>query len=221
MGTSQITVNGVRLEVDGAWDKKRIRRLERNVLLAQETRAMATTPKRDDTPDAPTRTDVDALAASLSRHLGIRQTDLARMLVTYGRKAPPGEFADAVQTIAAEWLYEKPSNAKLANVIARTTVTDYWRRWRTRQHYGIESSLDTQTVMHGLQESLVAGVEWELNVADELDGAAVWRTLPARIRDIAQQRLDGQKLETADRKFLSRWLKTDGAASLHRLLISP
>ncbi|KKL24974.1 hypothetical protein LCGC14_2409990, partial [marine sediment metagenome] len=86
------------------------------------------------TSDVPTTINLDAQASALSHRLGIKATDLARMLASYGRKSPPGEFADAVQAITLEWLTERPASAKLANVIARTTIIDYWRKWRIRQH---------------------------------------------------------------------------------------
>jgi hypothetical protein len=172
------------------------------------------------TSDVPTRIDLDAQADALSHRLGIKANDLARMLASYGRKSPPGEFADAVQAITLEWLTERPANARLANTIARTTIIDYWRKWRIRQHNGIESSLDGTTEIHQLQEALVAGVAWELQSDGALDCESITRRMPDRIRGIIQHRLDGRKLETADRTFLHRWIRSDGAATVHSMLVA-
>ena len=170
--------------------------------------------------DVRTTIDLDGQAGALSHRLGIKVNDLARMLATYGRKAPPGEFADAVQAITLEWLTERPANARLANVIARTTIIDYWRKWRIRQHNGIESSLDGTSQLHELQEALVSGVAWELQSDGAMDCDNITRLMPDRIRGIVQQRLDGAKLETADRVYLHRWIQTDGAATVHSMLVA-
>ncbi len=125
----------------------------------------------DDAPDAQHGVVVREIAEGLSQRLGIALDDVLRVLLTYGRRSPPNEYADAIMLIAHEALRHLPPTGALLNTIAKTTIIDYWRRWHIRQHVGLDSLADTSD---GLRE-------WRTSIANDV---ASWEsTLPVEIRD--------------------------------------
>jgi len=81
--------------------------------------------------------------------------------------------------IASEALDSMPPTGALLNVIAKTTVIDYWRRWRIRQHVGVDSLIDTPD-----------GVRAKIAEVDDVES---WQSkLPSEIR---AQLADGRSKE--------------------------
>lgn len=123
------------------------------------------------------RIDIEETAKGLSHVLGIASNDLARILVYSIRRLPKGETHDGIQEIIVQLLREKPATAALANTVARTTVMDYWRKYRVRQHFGMDSSLDKiETIKAQIDEIDAYVPTWEAD-------------LPAKVqRRLAKQR---------------------------------
>ncbi len=157
---------------------------------------------------------IDGTADALSKRLGIPKEDMVKLVQMVKAKALAEDKEDMIQTVSLALLKTEPHDIRLAWTIAKREVGMYWRKWRIRQHDGIDSELeDTNTEV---QEALVSAVEWETAVEGKIDGQILAGKLPERIQGIVQQRLDGKRLPTADRTFLSRWIAKEG----YKLLIA-
>lgn len=182
------------------------------------------------------RTDVNAIAAGLSRSLGLPQDRLGKILNNLARKAPPDTFQDAVQSISMVWLDEKPDRLEFCYGIGKNIVSQLWRAYHRHSHIaldaesGVDLKLDselsqeqrTQRIEAQLRGALVDHAEWTLiDSMDSMDAVdtitTLFASIPQNIREIIQTRLDGIRLSDGARQTLNRYVKAHGVTIRHML----
>lgn len=129
----------------------------------------------------------------------------------FSRKVPREEREDLFQDIALTLLKSRLDNERLAYAIARCDWLDWWKHYRIRQHYSLDSVVtDSEGSAVALRELLVGEVEFERKINGKLDAEKIWNVLPESIKPIIQKRLLQQPTTNTDRTHLNRWLKTEG-----------
>lgn len=159
---------------------------------------------------------INETADSLSHRLGIKSKDLARMLSLFMGHAPPKMGEDIIQEIAITWLEQKPERGTIAYGMARHVVGEAWKRFYTRHRkdaMSLNEVLDDDTGRTHA-DLLTDGVSYEALILDKLEGSALVAMMPADIRDLAQRKIDGEKVMGWNAKRLRSW----GAANSHRIL---
>lgn len=136
------------------------------------------------------------------------------LLIAYvfSRKVPWQEREDMFQELTLALLEAKAPDERLAYSIARCDWQDWWRRFKTRQHY-LAGSLNTVVIGEEgekveLGELLVGEVEFERKVDGKLDAQRIWAKLPEAIRKVVNKRLMGKALTPAERQRLSRYVRS-------------
>lgn len=141
-----------------------------------------------------------------------RQSKIAlRSAYIFSRKAPRQERQDLFQELCLAVLENNVDNERLGYAIARCDWIDFWRKYKTREHFFSgnlnETVLDSDQQEVELAELIVGEVGFERTIDDRLDAKAIWDQLPANIKPIIQRRLEGRPLPDKDRKQLSRFVR--------------
>ena len=144
----------------------------------------------------------------------------------FSRKVPREEQEDLFQDIALAVLKTDTRDAKLAYAVARCDWQDWWRQYKVRQHYSLDTVIDDDEGNPvTMAELLVGEVEFEFKIDGELDAERIWNQLPPDIKPLIQKRLLGkpliserkrgnQKTDSAltntERSRLNRWVHREG-----------
>ena len=129
----------------------------------------------------------------------------------FSRKVPREEREDLFQDIALAVLKVKTEDERLAYAIARCDWRDFWKAYKIRQHYSLDSVIeDTEGNPVTLGELLVGEAEFERKMNGKLDAERIYNTLPLNIQPLIDKRLIGKPLNQTERKRLSRYVKAEG-----------
>lgn len=140
-----------------------------------------------------------------------------RSAFIFGSKVPSQEREDMFQDISLAILKARVTDERLAYAIARCDWRDWWGKYRIRQHYSLDSVIESDDGNPTtLGELIVGEAEFETKMNGKLDGERIWNALPDCIKPIIQSRLLGKALNATDRQRLSRWVRKDG----YKLLIA-
>lgn len=134
-----------------------------------------------------------------------------RSAYIFSRKVPIEEREDLFQDIALAILKAKVEDERLAYAIARCDWKDWWKRYKVRQHYSLDSVIeDDDGSPVTLGELIVGEAEFERKMDGKLDAERIWQKLPSYIKPIIQTRLLGKAVNQTDRQRLNRWIKKEG-----------
>jgi hypothetical protein len=134
-----------------------------------------------------------------------------RSAYIFSRKVPRQERQDLFQDIALAVLKSQTGDEKLAYAIARCDWRDWWKKYRIRQHYSLDSvTEDEDGNPVTLGELIIGEAEWERKMDGKLDAHRIWESLPDNIKPIVIHRLLGQALTHQERNTLNYWVKTKG-----------
>ncbi len=129
----------------------------------------------------------------------------------FSRKVPREEREDLFQDIALAVLTIKTKDEKLGYAIARCDWRDFWKKYKTRQHYSLDSVVDdTEGNPVTLAELLVGETEFERKMNGKLDCQQVFDSLPAHIQPLIEKRLMGYTLNKTERNALNYFVRKDG-----------
>ena len=129
----------------------------------------------------------------------------------FSRKVPREEREDLFQDIALAVLKVKTKDERLAYAIARCDWIDFWKAYKIREHYSLDSVVeDTEGNPVTLSELLVGETEFERKMDGKLDAERIYNTLPLHIQPLIDKRLIGQPLNQTERKRLNRYVKAEG-----------
>lgn len=129
----------------------------------------------------------------------------------FSRKVPREEREDLFQDIALAVLKVKTKDERLAYAIARCDWIDFWKAYKIRQHYSLDSIVeDTEGNPVTLGELLVGETEFERKMDGKLDAERIFDALPSHIQPIINKRLIGKALNQTERKRLNRYVKAEG-----------
>lgn len=128
----------------------------------------------------------------------------------FSRKAPREEREDLFQELGLAVLETGMDSQRLAYTICRRDWQDWWRRYRTRQHFVAGSLNEVITTHDGTSaefgELLVGEVDWEKRIDGKVDGEVLWAKLPEWVKRLVQKRLVGQGIRGGDRLLLNKWV---------------
>ena len=145
------------------------------------------------------------------RKLPSYQKNSLKMAYIFSRKVPRQEREDLFQDIALALLRARPKEPRLAYAIARCDWRDWWKKYKIRQHYSLDSVTEDEDGNPAtLGELIIGESEFELKMDGKLDAQRIWHKLPSTIKPIIQHRLLGQALNQNERKQLSRWVQSHG-----------
>ncbi len=135
----------------------------------------------------------------------------------YSRKVPSEDRQDTLHDILIGLEYQErqdgvPLPEPRARKIASNKVADYWRK--------IYAPRDTVTLETMIQDTDGAVIELGSLIADthtidldsKLDAEAIIKRCPAKVVQIAKNKLSGKRMTTSEQVYLWRWLhshKTD------------
>ena len=129
----------------------------------------------------------------------------------FSRKVPREERQDLFQDITLAVLKVKTKDERLAYAIARCDWIDFWKAYKIRQHYSLDSIVDdTEDNPVTLGELLVGETEFERKMDGKMDAERIYDSLPINIQPIIDKRLIGKALNQTERKRLNRYVKAEG-----------
>jgi len=140
-----------------------------------------------------------------------------KMAYVFSRKVPRQEREDLFQDIALAVFKAKTKDARLAYAISRCDWQDFWKKFKIRQHYSLDTIVeDDDGNPTKLAELIVGEAEFEAKINGKLDAERIWNKLPELIKPIVTKRLIGKALNSSERNKLNRYIKADG----YRLLLA-
>lgn len=129
-----------------------------------------------------------------------------RTAYIFSRKVPREEREDMYQDLVTAILKSQTTEPKLAYAIAKCDWVDWWRAYKRRSHYSLDTVVtgnDESTATVG--ELLVGEVEFERKLCGRLNAQEIYQQLPGAIRDVVTKRLVGDRLAKGERAMLERW----------------
>ena len=160
------------------------------------------------------RERVEANLKAIKR-LPAEQKTALKMAYIFSRKVPRQEREDLFQDLAVKLFEARTSEQRLAYAIARCDWRDWWKKYKIRQHYSLDSiTEDEDGNPVTLGELIIGESEFELKMDGKLDARRIWQQLPQDIKTIVQKRLLGQALLNTERARMSYWIKTRGYSLL-------
>ena len=149
------------------------------------------------------------------KSLTIEAKNSLRAAYIFSRKVPKEERMDLFQDIALAVFKTKISDEKLAYAIARCDWQDWWRKYKIRQHYSLDSiTEDNSGNPVTLAELIVGEVEFENKVNGKIEAQRIWGLLPVDIKPLVLKRLIGKALTNKERAKMSYFVKTKGTQLL-------
>lgn len=129
----------------------------------------------------------------------------------FSRKVPREEREDLFQDIALAVLKIKTKDERLAYAIARCDWRDFWKHYKIRQHYSLDSVVDDEEGNPvTLGELLVGETEFERKMNGKMDAERIFDSLPPNIQPLINKRLMGYTLNKTERNALNYFVRKDG-----------
>jgi len=157
------------------------------------------------------QTQIQETTKILSSILAIPETNLGKILKYHAYKVPTQDREDIVQDLAEKLLATKPANAKLAFVICKNRVNDWWRHYKASKGYEAfslyDSLQDTEDIT--LEETLSAEYHYAKRLDSDIDAENLLASLPANIQNIISKRLLGIGNSAAERQTLHRFIASN------------
>lgn len=129
----------------------------------------------------------------------------------FSRKVPRQEREDLFQELTLAVLKARTKDERLAYAIARCDWINWWKKFKIRQHYSLDTVIEDEDGNPKQMAELVVGeVDFEYKMDGKVDAERIWHRLPDNIKTIVRQRLLGQALNGSQRVTLHRWVKSSG-----------
>ncbi len=129
----------------------------------------------------------------------------------FSRKVPRAEREDLFQDLALAVLKAQTRDEKLAYAIARCDWLNWWKKYKIRQHYSLDTVIEDETGnLQRMGELIVGEVDFEYKLDGKVDAERIWHKLPDNIKTVVKHRLLGKALTNTERSTLSRWIKSKG-----------
>lgn len=128
-----------------------------------------------------------------------------RSAYIFSSKVPREERDDLFQELALALLQNKTKDERLAYSIARCDWRNWWAKFSIRQHYSLDTTLneDTSTT---LGDTLVGECEFDIKINGDIDGKALYETLPSWVKSLVDISLRGEPLRGGNRMLLNKWV---------------
>jgi hypothetical protein len=149
--------------------------------------------------------------------LPAEQKTALKMAYIFSRKVPREERKDLFQDLALALFKARTKDDKLAYAIARCDWINWWKKFKIRQHYSLDTIVeDEDGNPKQLAELVIGEVDFERKIDGKIDAETLWRKLddfPA-IKHLVKQRLLGQTLTRLQSETLTRWAGKYGTTLL-------
>lgn len=148
---------------------------------------------------------------SLAGMLEIKEEQLTRIISYHVNHVPGEEREDIVQTLAEHLIKAKPNSGKLAFVICKHLICDWWRNYMaTRQFetFGLYDPVDGDEAIT-LEETLSLEYEYVKRLDNDIDAENLLKSLPSDIQKIIQKRLLGFGTSDTERSKLHRFIEAN------------
>lgn len=155
------------------------------------------------------QTQIKQTSKALSGMLGVKEDQLARIISFNASHVPSQEREDIVQTLAEQLLKTKPNNGKLAFVICKRLICDWWRSFATTRQYetfGLYNPVDGEEGIT-LEETLSSEYDYAKRLDSDIDAENLLGSLPGEIQRIIQKRLLGLGTTNTERSKLHRFIE--------------
>jgi hypothetical protein len=139
------------------------------------------------------------------------QKNALKMAYIFSRKVPRQEREDLFQDLALACFKAKTRDEKLAYAIARCDWINWWKKFKIRQHYSLDTVIeDEDGNLQRIGELIVGELDFEYRLDGKVDAKRIWHKLPDNIKPIVRNRLLGKALTNTERSTLHRWIKRQG-----------
>jgi hypothetical protein len=139
------------------------------------------------------------------------QKNALKMAYIFSRKVPRQEREDLFQELALTGFKANTRDEKLAYAVARCDWINWWKKYKIRQHYSLDSVIeDEDGNMQRMSELIVGEVDFEYRLDGKVDAERIWHKLPDNVKPIVRNRLLGKALTNTERSTLNRWIKSKG-----------
>jgi hypothetical protein len=148
---------------------------------------------------------------ALAGMLEIKEEQLTRIMRYHASHVPGEEREDIIQTLAEHLLKAKPNSGKLAFVICKHLVADWWRNYAaTRQFetFGLYDPIDEEEGIT-LEETLSSEYDYVKRLDNDIDAENLFKGLPAEIQKIVQRRLLGLGTTSTERSKMHRFIEAN------------
>jgi len=134
-----------------------------------------------------------------------------RSAYIFSRKVPRQEREDLFQELALAVLKARTKDERLAYAIARCDWLNWWKKYKIRQHYSLDTVIeDEDGNPQRMGELIVGEVDFEYKLNGKVEAERIWFKLPDNIKLIVKNRLLGKALTNTERSTLNRWVKSKG-----------
>lgn len=157
------------------------------------------------------KSQIKETSRALSGMLGVKEEQLGRVITYHSSHVPIEDRQDIVQTLAEHLIKAKPDNAKLAFVICKRLICDWWRNYMaTRQYetFGLYDPVDGEEGIT-LEETLSSEYEYAKRLDSDIDAEDLLKSLPSDIQKIIQKRLLGLGTTNTERSKLHRFISAN------------
>lgn len=138
-----------------------------------------------------------------------------KMAYIFSRKVPRQEREDLFQELALTLFEAGKTEERLAYAIARCDWRDWWKKYRIRQHFSLDSVVEDEDGNPATMGDLLVGEsEFELKMDGKLDAYRIWNKLPDKLKKVVRARLLGQMVSPFDACELRDW------ANKHAMLLA-
>jgi len=125
----------------------------------------------------------------------------------FSSKVPRDEREDMFQTLAMTLIEAKVKDEKLAYTIARCDWVNWYKKFKTREHFSLDTVVNADTEEETCYVELLVGeAEFEAKMNGELDGARLYEALPSWVKTIVDKRLSGHSITGGERIMLNKWI---------------
>jgi hypothetical protein len=139
------------------------------------------------------------------------QKNALKMAYIFSRKVPRQEREDLFQELALGGFKAKTRDEKLAYAVARCDWINWWKKFKVRQHYSLDTVIeDEDGNLQRVGELIVGEVDFEYRLDGKVDAERIWHKLPDNVKPIVRDRLLGKALTSTERSTLNRWIKSTG-----------
>ena len=135
----------------------------------------------------------------------------------FSRKVPREERPDFFQELMLALLKARTKDEKLAYAIARCDWLNWWKKYKIRQHYSLDTIIeDEEGSTETLANMLVGEVEFERKMNGKIDALTIWHKLDnyPGVKRLVTLRLLGQTLKRSENDYLKIWAGKHGISLL-------
>jgi len=150
---------------------------------------------------------VSTIEAQLKRMTKRNKASLLALQTAFifSHKVPRQEREDLFQELFLTLWEKHISDNGIAYAVARCDWANWWRAYKIRSHYSLDSVADDESG-DTFGDLLVGVCDFEAQICGKIDGDRLLEALPDYVRKIVQKRLDGHATTKLEQSRLRRFI---------------